>query len=94
MKALLIAAALVFALFMSSAQAAPLRGDVSGDGRVDVVDALFVLQYTRSMREFTPAQLRACDMGKDKKCTRADAEALLRYDVGLDYRAYGKADQW
>lgn len=83
MKALLITTALVFALFMSSVQAAPLRGDVSGDGWVDVVDALYVLQYTRGLREFTPTQVTLCNMNKDKKCTQRDAQLILEYDVSF-----------
>lgn len=57
------------------------KGDVNYDGKTDVVDAMFVLQYTQGLREFTPAQVRLCNMNKDKKCTRRDAQLILEYDV-------------
>jgi len=67
------------------------RGDVSGDGSVNVVDALFILQYDVGLKDgtdvFPPPKgyifLPACDVNQDGKCNVVDAMFLLQCDVGI-----------
>ncbi len=45
--------------------ATPMRGDVNGDGQVDVKDSLFIAQYCAGNRTLTPEQLSVADIDGD-----------------------------
>jgi len=60
-----------------------IKGDVSGDGQVTVVDALFVAQYTVGIRTLTTQQLVAADVNGDDQVTVVDALFISQYTVGL-----------
>lgn len=60
-----------------------IKGDVSGDGQVTVVDALFVAQYTVGIKTLTSAQLAAADVSGDSQVTVVDALFIAQYTVGL-----------
>jgi hypothetical protein len=70
---------------------AGLCGDVNCDGVVNVVDALFILQYEVGLRDGSdqcPAPsghlyLPACDVNCDAACNVIDALFVLQYEVGL-----------
>ncbi len=59
------------------------KGDVSGDGAITVVDALFVAQYTVGLRTQTSQQLAAADVNGDGQVTVVDALFIAQYTVGL-----------
>jgi hypothetical protein len=59
------------------------KGDVTGDGKVDIVDALFIAQYTVGLRTLTPTQLAAGDVNCDGKVDITDALFIAQYTVGL-----------
>jgi hypothetical protein len=56
------------------------RGDVSGDGAVDSVDASIILQYSAGL--FSPAPQNA-DVDGDGRVTPIDASLILQYVAGL-----------
>lgn len=60
-----------------------IKGDVSGDGQVSVVDALFIAQYTVETRILTSSQLTAADVNGDGQVTIVDALFIAQYTVGL-----------
>jgi hypothetical protein len=59
------------------------KGDVTGDGKVDVTDALFIAQYTVGLRTLTTMQLAAGDVNCDGKMDITDALFIAQYTVGL-----------
>ena len=70
--------ALAFGLtiaFSASAMAAG-NGDVTGDGEVNIVDASFVLQYSRGLRDSLPNKENA-DVNGDGFIDQADADGIL-----------------
>ncbi len=60
-----------------------IKGDVSGDGQVTVVDALFIAQYTVGLRTLTSQQQSAADVNNDGQVTIVDALFIAQYTVGL-----------
>jgi len=60
-----------------------LKGDVNGDGQINVVDALFVAQYTVGLRQLNSNQLAAADVNCDVQVTVVDALFIAQYTVGL-----------
>ena len=68
-----------------------LLGDVNCDGLVNVVDALFILQYEVGLRvdsggcPLPPGTLNvaACDANDDGLCNVVDAMCILQFEVGI-----------
>ena len=48
-------------------------GDVTGDGKVDVRDAIFTYAYVNRKKTFTEEQLKAADVNGDGKVDIKDA---------------------
>ncbi len=59
------------------------KGDVNGDGNANIVDALFIAQYTVGSRTLTPAQLAAADVNCDGNVNIVDALFIAQYTVGI-----------
>ena len=59
-----------------------LDGDVDGDGKVTVTDALLILQNSVNKIEFTNEQISAADLDKDGNVTVTDALLALQISVG------------
>ncbi len=59
------------------------RGDTNGNGVVDVVDALFIAQYTVGIRTLSASQLAAADVSGDGQVNIVDALFVAQYTVGL-----------
>ena len=57
-------------------------GDADGDGRVDITDALVILQYTVGWGN--PIDHDAGDVNADGMCDIRDALLILQYCVGWD----------
>ena len=57
-------------------------GDVDGDGKVTVTDALLILQNSVNKIEFTNEQISAADLDKDGNVTVTDALLALQISVG------------
>lgn len=55
-----------------------LKGDVSGDGRVDVMDALYILRYTAGEFELSQDQLTPADLDSNGSVDVVDALTILR----------------
>jgi hypothetical protein len=62
---------------------AGIWGDVSGDGKVDIVDSLFIAQFTVGLRTFTPAQLAVADVASDSSVNIMDSLFIEQFTVGL-----------
>jgi len=58
-------------------------GDLSGDGAVNVDDAIILLRSIVGLTQLTPEQERCADVNEDGKIDVADAIVILRYIVGL-----------
>lgn len=58
-------------------------GDVSGDFKVDVTDALLVLKYDAGLVRFDEWQKKYGDVTQDGEADIADALQILRYDAGF-----------
>ncbi|MGN1457450.1 MAG: leucine-rich repeat protein, partial [Acutalibacteraceae bacterium] len=60
-----------------------LKGDVTGDGEVNVADALMIARYDAGLVTFDDSQLASADVTGDGKVNIADALMIARYDAGL-----------
>lgn len=60
------------------------KGDVNGDGKVDVEDARKVLRAAVGLENLNSAETKRADVDGDGKVTVADARAVLRESVGLE----------
>ena len=62
----------------------PLAGDVSQDGKIDIIDVLMLNQWYLGILVLTPNQTLASDFDRNGKYEYADLIKLLRYLVGLE----------
>ena len=62
---------------------APVMGDVDGDGRVAVNDAILALRAAIGLATLTPDQIARADINKHGTVDVSDAVAILRLAVGL-----------
>lgn len=61
-----------------------ILGDVDGNGKIDSIDALMVLQYNAQIEghdELTEQQLLAADVNQDNKVDSLDALAILQINA-------------
>lgn len=61
----------------ASGQRVVIRGDMSGNGFLDVSDALLLLQVADGLIEPTPEDLRRGDLNGDLRITTEDARRVL-----------------
>lgn len=66
----------------SEAPGAGLMGDVDGNGKVDIVDALVVARYSVGLNP-SPFIVKNGDVNMDNKITIVDALLVARYYVGM-----------
>jgi regulation of enolase protein 1 (concanavalin A-like superfamily) len=59
------------------------KGDLNGDGKVNVLDATLALRFAVGLTTPSAQQLQAGALGDGKKITVADATKILRAAVGL-----------
>lgn len=60
---------------------APLLGDVNEDGSVNIIDAMFIAQYSVGLRSLSDAQKVAADTTGDKAVNIVDAMHIAQYSV-------------
>ncbi len=60
----------------------PALGDVNADQKIDLVDAVYILQNYNQVREFTQAQETAADVTKDGNVNLVDALMIMKYFNG------------
>ncbi|WP_353894466.1 glucosaminidase domain-containing protein [Proteinivorax hydrogeniformans] len=60
-----------------------LSGDVNGDGRANVSDAIKILRYDAQLESFTKGQRIAADITKSGSVGISDAIKILQMDAGL-----------
>ena len=65
-----------------------LKGDVSGNGKVEAGDARLALRCSVGLEELTAFQMKVSDMDGNGKVTAADARSILRTSVGLEELSY------
>lgn len=58
-------------------------GDVTGDKKVDTLDAVAVLKYDAGLTKLTEDQKLAADVNGDGKIDSLDATLILKHDAGL-----------
>ena len=59
------------------------RGDVSGDGKVSMMDLLVLRKYLAGITELTETQMKAADVNNDGKVSMMDVLWLRQYLAGL-----------
>lgn len=69
--------------YNTGAQPTFLRGDVNGDGKIDVTDATLVQLYAAEMLELTDEQLKAADANSDGKVDVTDATYIQLFVAEL-----------
>ncbi len=67
------------------------KGDVNGDNQVNIVDALFIAQYTVNLRTLSPDTLVFADVNGDGKVDIVDALFIAQATVGISDRPVPKA---
>lgn len=60
-----------------------IPGDVTGDGKVNSLDARWILQYVARLKDFDEKQLMAADMTGDGKINALDARKALQKSAGI-----------
>ncbi len=65
-----------------------LKGDVSGNGKVEAGDARLALRCSVGLEQLTTLQMKVADMDSNGKLTAADARIILRTSVGLEELSY------
>jgi hypothetical protein len=71
-------------MFLGSSSApAVLMGNVNGDGKIDITDAILVLRHILGLTTLTGNNLIAANVNQDGQVDVADAILILRYIVGL-----------
>lgn len=68
--------------FKVSTASTPSLGDVNGDGSINSVDALHVLQHSVGSKTLTDEQKKRADVTKDGNVNSQDALKILQYSVG------------
>lgn len=63
-------------------EAAAVKGDLNGDGKVTIADAVLLKKYLAKLTTLTTAQKTAADYNSDSKVTVADATAIQKYVAG------------
>lgn len=58
-------------------------GDISGNGVIDVIDALMGLRYLLNLTDITPEQLERADYDRDGDFDMTDVITVMRIAVGL-----------
>ena len=53
-----------------------LRGDINGDGEVNIIDVLMIYRYLYDVLDLTPEQLLRADMDEDGDVDLDDAHIL------------------
>ena len=66
----------------SSEGETPVLGDVNTDKKIDLIDAVYILQNYNQIREFTAAQQTAADVDKNGKVDLIDALFIMKYYNG------------
>ena len=89
MKKRIIAISLVLVMLLSlctvfvfTASANAPLGDVNGDGKVTISDAIMIFRYLAGKTEFTDEEFRQADLNGDGDITIADAIVIFRYLAG------------
>lgn len=59
-----------------------MMGDINGNKKVDLVDALFIVQYYNKVRYFTDEQKAAADVNKNGTVDLVDALYVMQYYNG------------
>ena len=60
----------------------PILGDVNADKKIDLVDAVYILQNYNQVREFTKVQETVADVTKDGTVNLVDALMIMKYFNG------------
>lgn len=61
-----------------------VSGDISGDGKIDGLDALMLMKHLANADTLTPGEARAADYDGDGELTASDALKMLMKSVGLN----------
>ncbi|MBR6593569.1 MAG: dockerin type I repeat-containing protein [Clostridia bacterium] len=68
---------------LNVAEFSGIIGDVSNDGKVNSLDAAFILRYDADLTVLDETAIRLADVNSDGKVTSLDAAMVLRFDAGL-----------
>lgn len=59
-----------------------ITGDVNGNGKIDLVDVLYIVQYYNKVRTLTSVEFSLADVDKNGVVNLVDAKKILRYYNG------------
>ncbi len=59
------------------------KGDVNGDGIVNILDVVMVMQHVLNLRTLNPEQLVASDVTGDGEINVVDVTRIMRFSLGL-----------
>ncbi|HED24028.1 MAG TPA: hypothetical protein ENN91_02790, partial [Firmicutes bacterium] len=63
------------------------RGDIDGDGKIDVVDVTLIFQHSLNLIELEESRLKQADLNGDNLINVLDAAMLMRHVLGLNNAA-------
>lgn len=58
-------------------------GDVNGNGKIDLVDALLVVRHAMNISSLTEDQMTRADVNKDGNINLTDALLIIRTAMGI-----------
>lgn len=61
-----------------------IKGDITGNGKIEPADARLILRYAAKLTTFTPEQIECADVNGDNVITPADARKTLRVAARLE----------
>ena len=70
-----------YSLYPPPPYGAPYEGDANGDGNVNIIDAMFIAQYTVGLRQLEGDCLLAADSSSDGLVNIVDAMHIAQYTV-------------
>ncbi|MGC8833145.1 MAG: dockerin type I domain-containing protein [Armatimonadota bacterium] len=76
-------AAVLILLATTLVRAEPLRGDLNGNGKVDIGDVVIVLRIAVGLQSAGPSEIASADLTNDGRIAIDDASLLLRIAIGL-----------
>ena len=59
------------------------KGDLNGDGEVDIADAIMIMKHDVGLTVIGDALKVAADVNNDGEIDIADAILIMKYDAGL-----------
>lgn len=80
----LLALVMILSVTVVSFAASNVKGDFDGNGKVNSLDARYVLQVAAGLKTATSEEISRCDFDGNNKLTSLDARKVLQKAAGIN----------